>query len=61
VAVTVSAGVVNVQVALGDVIDPERLLADAETNVDRAKRQGRNRVERTDGYSGAQQSRLSNP
>jgi diguanylate cyclase (GGDEF)-like protein len=61
VAVTVSAGVVNVQVALGDVIDPERLLADAETNVNRAKREGRNRVERTDGYSGARQSRLSSP
>jgi two-component system, cell cycle response regulator len=58
VSVTVSAGVVNVQVALGEIIDPERLLADAEAGVDRAKRQGRNRVERSDGYSGAQHSRL---
>jgi hypothetical protein len=39
-------------VALGDVIDPERLLADAETAVERAKQRGRNRVERVDGYSG---------
>lgn len=58
VPVTLSAAVVNVKVAVGDVIDPERLLADAEAAVERAKRQGRNRVERTDGYSGVQQSRL---
>ena len=58
VPVTVSAAVVNIQVAVGDVLDPERLVADAEAAVERAKRQGRNRVERTDGYSGAQQSRL---
>ena len=38
VAVTVSAAVVNVPVAIGDVIDPERLLAI-----------GRNRVETVDG------------
>jgi diguanylate cyclase (GGDEF)-like protein len=52
VMVTLSAAVINVQVSVGDVIDPERLLADAETAVDRAKRHGRNRVERVDGYSG---------
>jgi diguanylate cyclase (GGDEF)-like protein len=52
VTVTLSASVINVQVALGDVIDPERLLADAETAVERAKQRGRNRVERVDGYSG---------
>ena len=58
VPVTLSAAVVNIQVAVGDVLDPERLVADAEAGVERAKRQGRNRVERVDGYSGAQQSRL---
>ena len=52
VPVTISAAVINVPVAVGDVIDPERLLADAEAAVERAKRQGRNRVERLDGYSG---------
>jgi diguanylate cyclase (GGDEF)-like protein len=51
VRVTVSAAVINLPVAVGDVIDPERLLADAETAVERAKRHGRNRVERVDGYS----------
>jgi diguanylate cyclase (GGDEF)-like protein len=53
VPVTISAAVLNLQVAIGDVIDPERLLADAEAAVERAKQQGRNRVERVDGYSGA--------
>ncbi|HEY2149773.1 MAG TPA: GGDEF domain-containing protein [Vicinamibacterales bacterium] len=52
VAVTLSAGIVNVCVAVGDVIDPVRLLADAEAALDRAKRLGRNRVERVDGASG---------
>lgn len=52
VPVTLSAGVINLQVAPGDVIDPERLFADAEAAVDRAKQLGRNRVERVDGYSG---------
>jgi diguanylate cyclase (GGDEF)-like protein len=52
VPVTLSAAVINLQVAAGDVIDPERLVADAEAAVERAKRLGRNRVERADGYSG---------
>src|SRR4051794_32116435 len=52
VPVTLSAAVINVQVAVGDVIDPERFLADAEAAVERAKHLGRNRVERVDGYSG---------
>jgi diguanylate cyclase (GGDEF)-like protein len=52
VHVTVSAGAINVNVAAGDVIDPERLFADAEAAVERAKQKGRNRVERVDGYSG---------
>jgi diguanylate cyclase (GGDEF)-like protein len=52
VAVTLSAGVINVQIAIGDVVDPARLLSDAEAALDRAKQLGRNRVERVDGYSG---------
>jgi diguanylate cyclase (GGDEF)-like protein len=54
VRVTLSAAVINLQVAVGDLIDPERLLADAEAAVERAKKHGRNRVERVDGYSGVQ-------
>lgn len=50
VVVTVTAAVINVQVSSGDVIDPERLLADAEAAVERAKKAGRNRVERLDTY-----------
>jgi len=53
VVVTLSAAVVNIQVAIGDIIDPVRLLADAELAVDRAKELGGNRVQRLDGYSGA--------
>jgi diguanylate cyclase (GGDEF)-like protein len=52
VPVTLSAAVINIKVRVGDVIDPERLLADAEAAVERAKQQGRNRVVRVDGYSG---------
>src|SRR5437867_1810573 len=48
VVVTLSAAVVNIQVAVGDVIDPVRLLADAELAVDRAKELGRNRIQRVD-------------
>jgi diguanylate cyclase (GGDEF)-like protein len=50
VDVTVSAAVMNIEVSVGDVIDSERLMADAEAAVERAKQQGRNRVERVDGY-----------
>ncbi|MCC7416340.1 MAG: GGDEF domain-containing protein [Acidobacteria bacterium] len=50
VAVTVTAAVINVRVSVGDAVDPERLLADAEAAVERGKRAGRNRVERVDGY-----------
>jgi diguanylate cyclase (GGDEF)-like protein len=57
VVVTVSAAVINVKVDIGDLIDPDRLMADAEALVERAKRLGRNRVERVDGYSGAHQMR----
>jgi diguanylate cyclase (GGDEF)-like protein len=61
VPVTLSAAVINLQVAVGDVIDPERLLADAESAVERAKKHGRNRVERVDGYSGIVRSEVPNP
>ena len=57
VKVSVSAAIINLTIALGDVIDAERLMADAEMAVERAKRQGRNRVERVDGYSGTQSAR----
>jgi diguanylate cyclase (GGDEF)-like protein len=50
VVVTVTAAVLNVQVSAGDIIDPERLMADAESAVDRAKKAGRNRVEYVDSY-----------
>jgi PleD family two-component response regulator len=59
VPVTVSAAVINVPVAVGDVIDPERLLAIGEAAVERAKREGRNRVETVDGTP-AIQVRLPN-
>jgi diguanylate cyclase (GGDEF)-like protein len=52
VPVTVSAAIVNLAIAVGDIIDPERLMAAAEGAIGRAKRQGRNRIERVDGYSG---------
>jgi GGDEF domain-containing protein len=41
-----------VQPAAGHVIDAERLLAEAEAAIARAKQKGRNRVEQVDGYSG---------
>jgi diguanylate cyclase (GGDEF)-like protein len=52
VPVTISVAVINVDVAISEVIDPERLTSDAEAAVERAKGLGRNRVERVDGYSG---------
>jgi diguanylate cyclase (GGDEF)-like protein len=52
VVVTLSAAAINLRIAIGDIVDPQRLLADAEIAVDRAKQQGRNRVQRVDGYSG---------
>jgi diguanylate cyclase (GGDEF)-like protein len=57
VTVTVTAAIINLTVGVGDVVDTERLMADAESALDRAKRQGRNRVERVDGYSGPEPSR----
>jgi diguanylate cyclase (GGDEF)-like protein len=59
VPVTLSAVVINLQVAVGDVIDPERLIADAEAAMERAKQLGRNRVERVDGYSGVLRAEAS--
>ena len=57
VTVSVSAAIINLTIALGDVVDTERLMADAAAAVERAKRQGRNRVERIDGYSGTHPAR----
>lgn len=54
VPVTVSAAVVNVPVSAGDVVDAERLLAIGEATMERAKAQGRNRVETADGSPGIQ-------
>jgi diguanylate cyclase (GGDEF)-like protein len=51
VRVTISAGVVNISVRVGDVLDAERIMSNAETALMRAKQNGRNRVERFDGYS----------
>jgi diguanylate cyclase (GGDEF)-like protein len=48
VRVTVSAAVVNVEIAIGAVVDPQRLMADAEATMATAKQRGRNRVERLD-------------
>ena len=45
VRVTLTAGVVNVPLSPGDVVDPERLMTTAESVVDGAKRAGRNRSE----------------
>jgi len=60
VTVTVSGAVINASIGVGDVIDPERLLADAEAAVERAKASGRNRIERVDAYSGIQHRPASN-
>jgi diguanylate cyclase (GGDEF)-like protein len=51
VPVTLSAGVVNLNIEIGDVVDPERFLAEAHAAVERAQQHGRNRVERVDGLS----------
>jgi diguanylate cyclase (GGDEF)-like protein len=59
VPVTLSAAVVNVKVEIGDVIDVDRFLADAEACVDLAKRKGRNRVERMDSLSKAAHTRAA--
>jgi diguanylate cyclase (GGDEF)-like protein len=58
VSVTISAAVVNMQSVANHMIDPERLLADAEGAIARAKQQGRNRVERIDGYCGVLRGEL---
>ena len=50
VVVTVTAAVLNAQVSMGGIIDADRLIADAETAVERGKRAGRNRVEIVDHY-----------
>jgi diguanylate cyclase (GGDEF)-like protein len=45
VRVTVSAAVMDVRVNRDETVDPERLMADAEAAVQRAKTLGRNRIE----------------
>lgn len=57
VSVTVTAAIINLTIGVRDVIDAERLMTDAEGALARAKRQGRNRVERVDGYSGTEPTR----
>ena len=52
VPVRVSAAIVNLDVTAGDVIDPQRLAADAESALARATRNGGGRRERVDGHSG---------
>jgi len=59
VPVTVSAGVVNVPMSVGDVLDPDRLVAIAEGAVEASKKKGRNRVETVDGTPSIQ-TRLPN-
>jgi len=61
VPVTLSAAVINLAAAVGDIIDPQRLMADAEAAVERAKQNGRNRVERVDGYSGTLRAAAAPP
>ena len=61
VRVTLSAAVMNVAARAGAPIDPERLLADAESALERAKQQGRNRVVRVDGYNGKPQASSLEP
>lgn len=48
VRVTLSAAVLNLHINVGDVVDPERLMSDAEAAVDRAKAAGGNRVDIVD-------------
>ena len=48
VRVTLSAAVLNLHINVGDVVDSERLMSDAEAAVDRAKAAGRNRVDTVD-------------
>jgi diguanylate cyclase (GGDEF)-like protein len=52
VPVRVSAAIVNLDVNAGDLIDPQRLVADAESALARAMRNGGGRLERVDGHSG---------
>jgi diguanylate cyclase (GGDEF)-like protein len=49
VPVTVSGAVVNIRPPIGQTIDADHLIARAEEALERAKQQGRNRIERVDG------------
>lgn len=57
VAVSLTGAIINLTVESGAVIDIERLMADAELAVARAKREGRNRIERIDVHNRAPQAR----
>jgi diguanylate cyclase (GGDEF)-like protein len=48
VRITLSGAVLNYRPKPGDLIDPERVLTEAEAALDRAKRFGRNRIEHVD-------------
>jgi diguanylate cyclase (GGDEF)-like protein len=51
VHVTLSGSIVHLRLTTADLIDTDRLIAASEAAVGRAKRQGRNRVERIDGLT----------
>jgi len=53
VRVTLTAAVINLKITVGDSLDPERLMADLEMAISRAKNEGKNRVAIVDSYSGA--------
>lgn len=61
VPVTVTAAVITVPGIGGGVVDPERLLVEAETTMKRAKEQGRNRVENASGLSAIRTLPRSSP
>jgi len=57
VALSLTGAIINLSVESGAVIDVERLMADAELAVARAKREGRNRIQRIDVHKPVAQAR----
>jgi len=53
VRVTLTAAVINLKITAGESIDPERLMADLEMAIHRAKGEGKNRVVIVENYSGS--------